>query len=271
MLCNVAWKQFGARDGDFTLISAISSSFFMLVFSVTRMPFSSRMLLHRGSTLSLIRTVLMEMGAMLELSLQLDRSNWWWMAEVGELFFSPVCLSLVFSGYLGFETAPFSSKPAPSFKRKGGRSCWNRSRQKRKPLSSISARQQHNWTWWTKAQKSVIRSNLQCCIVFIAFMQIKMGCNKTFWSFLFVALSASIYTFQKYSVQKPNAVGTLTSLTTVDLKWSNQGVWLTSGLSVFTKMWHIGIGVPPCSWAQLFIFSGPVVVCSLFTGSVALW
>lgn len=49
-----------------TLISAISSFFCMLCFSVTRMPFSSRMLLQRGSTLSLMRTFLMEMGGILE-------------------------------------------------------------------------------------------------------------------------------------------------------------------------------------------------------------
>lgn len=38
----------------------------MLGFSVTRMPFSSRMALQRGSTLSLINTVWMEIGAMIE-------------------------------------------------------------------------------------------------------------------------------------------------------------------------------------------------------------
>ena len=50
---------------NFTLISASSSSFFMFCFSVTRMPFSSRMALQRGSTLSLINTLLMQIGAIL--------------------------------------------------------------------------------------------------------------------------------------------------------------------------------------------------------------
>lgn len=47
-----------------TFISAINSSFFMFCFSVTRMPFSSRIVLQRGSTLSLISTEVMEIGAM---------------------------------------------------------------------------------------------------------------------------------------------------------------------------------------------------------------
>lgn len=48
-----------------TLISAINSSFFMFCFSVTRMPFSSRIVLQRGSTLSLISTVWMEIETIL--------------------------------------------------------------------------------------------------------------------------------------------------------------------------------------------------------------
>lgn len=70
-----------------TPISAINSSFFMFCFSVTRMPFSSRIALQRGSTLSLISTDLMEVGAILgffSVGLRMRGSrlgelvNWWW-------------------------------------------------------------------------------------------------------------------------------------------------------------------------------------------------
>lgn len=50
-----------------TRISAINASFVMFCFSVTRMPFSSRIDLQRASTLSLIRTVLTEIGAIFSL------------------------------------------------------------------------------------------------------------------------------------------------------------------------------------------------------------
>lgn len=64
-----------------TFISAINSSFFMFCFSVTRMPFSSRMALQRGSTLSLISTEVMEIGAMSTVCVYLRprfarRGNW---------------------------------------------------------------------------------------------------------------------------------------------------------------------------------------------------
>lgn len=108
MLCNVKQR---VRRCNFTLISAISSSFFMFCFSVTRMPCSSRIALHRGSTLSLINTVLTEIGAILELSVrvplvlgrELVMNEW----SDGGLF---ACL-LVLYGYLRKKTAPSNVNP----------------------------------------------------------------------------------------------------------------------------------------------------------------
>lgn len=75
-----------------TFISAINSSFFMFCFSVTRMPFSSRMALQRGSTLSLISTEVMEIGAMSTLRPRAaKRGNWcWWTAGVMEVWLHSV-------------------------------------------------------------------------------------------------------------------------------------------------------------------------------------
>lgn len=79
-------KEGGTRDCTLcnaarTFISAINSSFFMFCFSVTRIPFSSRMALQRGSTLSLISTEVMEIGAMSTVCVYLcprfaRRGNW---------------------------------------------------------------------------------------------------------------------------------------------------------------------------------------------------
>lgn len=98
------------RDDTFTFNSAISSSFFMFCFSVTRMPFSSRIALQRGSTLSLISTVLMEMGAIFglfentaaESGVQRLMPCWDWWREV-------------FSLHCGvFEWPPLLRRPPPS-------------------------------------------------------------------------------------------------------------------------------------------------------------
>lgn len=110
-----------------TFISAINSSLVMFCFSVTRMPFSSRIALQRGSTLSLISTVLMEIGAILVFSLRVAR--WWatggcwviwekrWMDGSGSCFFFLFFFLLpVLNGRLWFKTPPFYVDPPAALK-----------------------------------------------------------------------------------------------------------------------------------------------------------
>lgn len=65
---------------SFTWISAINSSLLIWGFSVTSMPFSCRMVLQHGSTLSLIKTLFTDTGAMTSKSHELivwTESNFW--------------------------------------------------------------------------------------------------------------------------------------------------------------------------------------------------
>lgn len=60
---------------SFTWISAINSSLLIACFSVTSMPFSCRIVLQHGSTLSLIKTLFIASGAMTSKSHKLHELN----------------------------------------------------------------------------------------------------------------------------------------------------------------------------------------------------